>query len=300
MAGISLPVVNELRGNITLDTLHKAYISLFDYTARLRKELEFILMNLDSENVSELDANVTKIKNLVAETIITQTLVTQTLYAEKGYIAELTVDQLDTSAKVHKYKLRYDTDFDSNTEKQAESLSPVNYIKVYEQNIEFITGTVKYDEDENPLIEQAVDRFGNLLYWADAERKAVQYEANDDPVMIYQYDELTKMILTFKPDFSTGNYEVEITLGAGVGNETYPDRGKAFIQKVTDGLIFKYITPSGIERKISLLDDAMKGIENVDDQNTSTGVGQLKFWTGTAAEYAALTPSDDTLYFIKS
>lgn len=37
----------------------------------------------------------------------------------------------------------------------------------------------------------------------------------------------------------------------------------------------------------------------IEDQNTSTGVESVKAWTGTAAEYAALTPADDTLYFVK-
>lgn len=221
--------------------------------------------------------------------VVSQTVIVQNLYAEKGYIAELTVDQLDTSQKVKNY-------LDEDT-------GDVNYIKIYEQHIEFITAKVKFEEDEiTPLAPvQAVDRFGKPLYWVpDSDHKAVQYEANDDPVMIYQYDELTKAKLTFTKNFELAEYEVEFIIGAGVGNETFPDRGKAFIEKVTEGLVFKYITPAGIERKIFLADDGMKGIENVDDQNTTTGVGQLKFWTGTAAEYALLTPSNDTLYIIKS
>lgn len=39
----------------------------------------------------------------------------------------------------------------------------------------------------------------------------------------------------------------------------------------------------------------------VTDTNTATGAGLLKFWTGTAAEYAAIaTPDASTIYIIKA
>ena len=81
----------------------------------------------------KLDADITHIKNLVAETIVTQSLIALSLYAEKGYIAELTVDQLDTSQKVKNYK---------------PMKMMLNYIKIYEQHIEFRTAKVKFEEDE--------------------------------------------------------------------------------------------------------------------------------------------------------
>lgn len=242
MAQIDLPSIRDLRPDASLE---EKYLALYDAYFMLTKKLTHLLSCLDSENVTELDANITNIKNLVAEAIITQTLVTQTLYAEKGYIAELTVDQLDTSAKVQNY-------LDEDT-------GDVNYIKIYEQHIEFITAKVKFEEDEiTPLAPvQAEDRFGRPLYWADEEHKAVQFDPNDDPVMIYQYDELMKAKLTFILDPITTNYEVEFTLGAGVGNTEHPDRGKAFIRKVTNGLEIEYITPSGVSRKIALTDDGL-------------------------------------------
>lgn len=242
MAGIKLPEIRSLRPGASIDDRMQA---LTDAYHMLTKQLTFLLSNLDSDNVTELDADITKIKNLVAETIITQTLVTQTLYAEKGYIAELTVDQLDTSQKVQNYL--------------ASDVSPVNYIKVYEQNIEFRTGEIKTDEGGIPLTEQAVDRFDKPLYWEDDTHKAVTYTVNDKPVMIYQYDELVKMYISFEKDIATEEYSPKIILGAGIGNEAYPDRGKAFIHKDTEGLLLKYIRSDGEEVYLRLGENGAEG-----------------------------------------
>ena len=242
MAEVKLPAIRDLKPGASVEDRMQA---LTDAYAMLTKQLKFLLSNLDSGNVTELDADITHIKNLVAETIVTQSLIALSLYAEKGYIAELTVDQLDTSQKVKNY-------LDEDT-------GDVNYIKIYEQHIEFRTAKVKFEEDGvTPLPPvQAEDRHGRPLYWADEEHKAVQFDPNDDPVMIYQYDELMKAKLTFILDPITTNYEVEFTLGAGVGNTEHPDRGKAFIRKVTNGLEIEYITPSGVSRKIALTDDGL-------------------------------------------
>ena len=157
MAEVKLPGIRDLRPNASVEEKIQA---LTDAYHMLTKYLEFLLFNLDSLNISEIDADITRIKNLeavvdpflpaVVQKVITQTLITQTLYAEKGYIAELTVDQLDTSQKVRNY-------LDGN-------LDDDNYIKIYDQYIEFRTGSVKYNESGEPLTEQATDRFGKALY----------------------------------------------------------------------------------------------------------------------------------------
>lgn len=240
MAQIKLPTIRDTKPGASTEEKIQA---LTDAYYMLTKHLSFLLSNLDSDNVKELDADITKIKNLVAETIITYTLVTQTLYAEKGYIAELTVDQLDTSQKVKNYLLQ----FSDKAEERAKSTEPVNYIKVYEQNIEFRTGEVIYGINGKPLTEQAKDRFNKPLYWVDNEHKAVQYENNGNPVMIYKYDELVKAKFTFELNPSSGEYEVKIVLGAGFGSEAYPNRGKAFIEKDPEGLLLRYIKADGTE-----------------------------------------------------
>lgn len=216
-------------------------INFEDTLIKLQRTLEWMFRNLTSDNVKELDFNITKVKNLEAVNIITQTLITQTLYAEKGYIAELTVDQLDTSQKVRNYL--------------AGNLGDVNYIKIYDQHIEFRTGKVKFDEELNPLTEQATDRFGKALFWVDEERKSVQYEDNGDPVIIYQYDELTKAKIYFKNNEATGYYDVEWELGAGHGIPGFPERGKLFIQKDTEGGTIKYVRADGKEEFIRLCEE---------------------------------------------
>ena len=238
MAEVKLPGIRDLRPNASVEEKIQA---LTDAYHMLTKYLEFLLLNLDSINISEIDADITRIKNLEAVKVITQTLITQTLYAEKGYIAELTVDQLDTSQKVRNYL--------------AGNLGDVNYIKIYDQYIEFRTGEVKYNESGEPLTEQATDRFGKALYWVDSEHKAVQYEANDDPVLVYQYDELTKAKIYFKINEATGYYDVEWEVGAGHGIPGFPERGKLFIQKDSEGGTIKYVRADGKEEFIRLCED---------------------------------------------
>lgn len=238
MAEVKLPGIRDLRPNASVEEKIQA---LTDAYHMLTKYLEFLLFNLDSLNISEIDADITRIKNLEAVNVITQTLITQTLYAEKGYIAELTVDQLDTSQKVRNYL--------------AGNLGDVNYIKIYDQYIEFRTGRVKRNESSEPLTEQATDRFGKALYWVDSENKAVQYEVNDNPVLIYQYDEAVKAKIYFKINEATGYYDVEWELGAGHGIPGFPERGKLFIQKDSEGGTIKYVRADGKEEYIRLCEE---------------------------------------------
>ena len=240
MAEVKLPGIRDLRPNASVEEKIQA---LTDAYHMLTKYLEFLLFNLDSLNISEIDADITRIKNLEAVNVITQTLITQTLYAEKGYIAELTVDQLDTSQKVRNYL--------------AGNLGDDNYIKIYDQYIEFLTGSVKYNESGEPLTEQATDRFGKALYWVDSENKAVQYEVNDNPVLIYQYDEAVKAKIYFKINEATGYYDVEWELGAGHGMPGLPERGKLFIQKDSEGGTIKYVRADGKEEFIRLCEDGI-------------------------------------------
>jgi len=232
MAQIKLPTIRDTKPGASTEEKIQA---LTDAYYMLTKHLSFLLSNLDSDNVKELDADITKIKNLVAETIITYTLVTQTLYAEKGYIAELTVDQIDTSVKTKAY-------LDGDT-------GDVNYWRGFEQHIIFYTGRVKFEEDGvTPLPPvQVKDRHGRLLYWADEEHKTVTYETNESPVLIYQYDEVEKARITLEKNISNDEYEVKIVLGAGYGNKTFPDRGKAYIYKDVEGLLLKFIKANGDE-----------------------------------------------------
>ena len=189
------------------------------------------------------------------DVVVSNTVITETLYADKGNIADLTVNKLDTSIKVDNYKLRYDEDFATNIEKQQQSVSDVNYIKAYEQHIEFRTGSVEYDEDGVPLTEQATDDKGRPLYWVDDTHMASTYEPNDLPVMIYQYDETIKLSISFRSFDET--YEPYIILGGGIGSTLDPDRGKAFIHKDIEGLLITYKKADGTDVYLRLGEDGI-------------------------------------------
>lgn len=144
-------------------------------------------------------------------------LITPNLYADKGYIAELTVDMLDTGNKVLNY-LNSDT-------------SDVNYIKIYDQYLQFITAST-----DGSATVQATNRGGTPLYWMDETHTAATTTVTDYPVMIYTYTELVKMQFAFVNDGT--NYTPQIIFGAGTGGPN--DAGKTFMYKATNGYYIDY------------------------------------------------------------
>lgn len=161
---------------------------------------------------------------------VSNIVITNTLAADNGTIAELTVDQLETSNKVKKYLAGDTTD--------------VNYIRAVGQMISWITASTTGEETE-----QAKDRHGNLLYWKDAEKRAVTTEDTEWPVTIYVYSEQVKRSIAFD---TVDGKEVPIDIfgsGTGVG-----DNGKGFIRKTEDAFELEYISQSGKSRKVRLDD----------------------------------------------
>lgn len=206
---------------MNFDELREEVKKLRDSLAKMSRMYEDLLYNLDSDNIREIDANLTKIKNLQAESIVTNTIVTQSLYGERGYIAELTVDQLETSDKVRNY-LNEDT-------------SDVNYIKIFDQNIHFITAST-----DGATTEQAQDRNENLLYWTDDTFLVTTLKVTEYPVTVYVYTEQIKAKIAF--DLVDEVYIPRITLGAGTG---VGDNDKAFISKIVDKYVMEYYTDTG-------------------------------------------------------
>jgi len=233
-----------------------AYSALEDSYVRLMRDLENALQSLDSNNVKELDANITKFKNLVADTIITNTLVTQTLYAEKGYIAELTVDQLDTSDKVQRYLL------DPSDPLRT---APVYYVKVFDQYVQHIEAII---EDEPATTEQVTLRDGTtLLYWSPNELGVIDHKgttttANDYPVTIWHYTEYIKMESTFKDIEGTTIPMTQYGVGTGTG-----DNGKGYAYK--DALnamhVGVYHSTTGDPIEIALDNDGLRKVGGTGD-----------------------------------
>jgi hypothetical protein len=102
-------------------------------------------------------------------------IITPNLYAEKATISELTVDQLDTSDKVKKY-LSSDT-------------TPDNFQRIYDQYHELVTASTDGLE-ENKV--QAVNRYGDLLYWTDETHTSATTDETLYPVYTFNYTEQVK------------------------------------------------------------------------------------------------------------
>ena len=200
---------------------------LYKYIESLNEQLSYLFGNLggDNFNTQEMTNFVANLgaTNIITQTIISNSVVTKSLYAERGDIAQLTVDWLSTSKKVMKY-LNKDTTND-------------DYIEVHEQGIELKTASVVMSGNE-PLTEVLLDRNGNALYWqsdityaeiidgfpyVNGKQIYMDNEATDYPVRVYQYKVTTKMLIDFEmkdginvPKITMGNVSVtdtDVTVG---------------------------------------------------------------------------------------
>ncbi len=193
---------------------------------------------------AELDETVLVFDGALSADVITalSAVISPNLYAEKATISELTVDQLDTSTKVQNYL--------------SSSTADVNYIKAYDQYIQFITASTDGTSDV-----QAANRDGELLYWTDETHEAASADETDYPVMMYVYTEAVKLQISFELQGSV--YEPVIELGQGTSVEQ-PTWGKGYVWKATDGLYIKYITETGEETAINLTDYVDAKMRRVD------------------------------------
>ncbi|KAF5040699.1 hypothetical protein DSECCO2_530690 [anaerobic digester metagenome] len=181
-------------------------------------------------------------------------LISPNLYAGKATIAELTVDQLDTGSKVQNY-LNEDT-------------SAVNYIKIFDQYIQFITAVT-----DGTQSEYATDRNGARLYWTDSTKESASTDVTAYPVRIYAYTEHIKLQIEFDTD---ANNTPIITMGVGDG--VTATSAKAIIRKGTTGLELNYYKSNTGDLTQLLIDDT--GI--VQTGNTGS-VGLRNIAVGTAA-----------------
>jgi hypothetical protein len=179
-----------------------------------------------------LSANMIEALEAEFDVTISNTFITQTLSAETAYIAQLTVDQLETSTKVQNY-------LNNNT-------NDVNYIKIFEQYIQFITASTDGSETE-----QVKDRKYNNLYWLDDTFKGTTTNVTDYPVLIYKYSEQIKMQILFES--ISGNYVPKIILGVGDGTGT--NHSKAEVFKGLTGLEINYYKSNTGEKRSLLVDD---------------------------------------------
>ena len=190
--------------------------SLYKYIESLNEQLSYIFGNLggDNFNAQEMTNFVANLgaTNIITQTIISNSVVTKSLYAERGDIAQLTVDWISTSKKVMKYLNKDTTDDD--------------YIEAHEQGIELKTASVVMSGNA-PLTELLHDRYGNALYWqkdisyaeiingfpyVNGKQVYMDTEVTDYPVRVYQYSVTSKMKIDF--EMVNGVNVPKITMGA--------------------------------------------------------------------------------------
>ena len=177
--------------------------------------------------------------------VISNTIIVENLSADKATIAELTVDRIDTSDKVGNYKAIPPITTD------------VDYFKGSNEVIEFVTASKK---ETGTLF--VYNRYGTQLYWTDATKTGVTDEANDYPIQIFDYNELTKLKIFFKE--IDGIKIPVIELGAGSGVPGHPDYGKSFIYKGPKGAYWDYYhSVTGELRRMMLTDDGVDFSESV-------------------------------------
>ena len=178
------------------------------------------------------------------DVVVSETIIVQNLYAEKGHIAELTVDQLETSNKVWR---RLNND-----------ISDLRYIKVYGQNIEFITATTT-----GTASAQLLNRKNQPLFWKDEQ--SIGYittlETTPYPVMIYVYEEIKPMALSFEQiadELGTLNIPV---LKLGRGDGVLPNSSTGRIFKGRTGIVLEYFASDTANRRMVTLNDTGVTVE---------------------------------------
>ena len=160
------------------------------------------------------------------------------IYAGYGEVGHLAVDQLTTSRRIVRY-LAGDTGDD-------------NYIKIYGQNMLWITGS------PTGGTEQAKTPDGAPLYWpldvsglsrgtdgypvtGQGERIFTTATPTAYPVQVYSYSEAVKRSVSFEA--VNGIYSPIDRFGAG----NQQGKNRAWILKTADGFDIRYLTPDNRE-----------------------------------------------------
>jgi len=235
----------------------------------------------------ELSATLISALEAEFDVTVSNTVIVNNLTAQKGYIAELTVDQIDTSDMVLRYLL---------PPSDPLRLAPIGYWRGRDQFIEFFDAQIPDPLDVDEV--QVTGRTGALLYWLDAENIGIGITetATAYPVMRFVYNGpdgigFVKLSIFHRYDEVTGYYNPLIKLGAGSG---VGDNATATIEKKTDGLYLTYTATGAGERdageevSVALTDDGVfitpYDLEEIDFSASGFDVtysGESYAWTWT-------------------
>jgi hypothetical protein len=231
MATVDLPRVNM--GNDDKQNIQ----NLYDAYYKLRKELEFLLENLDGDNIDGK-----YIKKLIAdfavvEVVVTNTLVTQNLYADLGNIARLTVDRLLTSNILDEPNV-------------------MEYIDIKDKYMVFVKA-VKDTEAEKVQYENEA---GEPLYYKFSEaygKDIITTEVTDNPVMVYQYTKYEKFRIYYETAEGVDTPVIVWGTGNGTDHGIYKEQ-QAIMYKDDNGFLLKYIQDGGNELTVELGENGVK------------------------------------------
>jgi len=215
----------------------------------LLENLQYTLRHLDASNMNGTEMEKWLAGTINANEIISKTLISDEIYSDYGEIADLTASRLRTDYMKARRWLNGDTD-------------PLDYLDIHDEQIEFISGSVHYEEAggiQIPTDEQLLAYDGSPFFWRDRSMTQMTSRKRTPwPVYVYRYDELVKGKLCFENLVIPGGFTKlpVIKLGAGSdpapGHESY---GKAEILKDVDGLFIKYVTGTGTPMSAGMTDE---------------------------------------------
>jgi hypothetical protein len=249
-----------------------------NYLFLLLENLRYTLRNLSMEdnfNQADLGKWVDGL-DIEANTIVSNTVITNELYSEYGAIADLAVDRLRTDYKRAKRYLQGNT-------------AAIDYISIHDEEISFLTGTVKYSETTGlPLTEQLHD--GDRYFWWKDEvgGQMTSLEETDFPVTVFRYDELVKARFHFETIQLAGGGTTRIPVlifGAGftAADDPTGTRGKARFFKDETSMNLVYRNGAGVDTGVYMNDD---GFTDVTQRRASVAVD-------TAQHTITVTPEGD-------
>lgn len=224
--------------------------ALHNYVFMLLENLRYLLRNLSPEaNFNEADRKAWE-EEIRAGVVVSNTVITNELYADYGAIADLVVDELRT-------------DYQKAAMYLAGNTSPLDYLHIHDEEINFITGTVAR-EDDTPLTEQ-LHHGDRYFWWTDGSyTQMTSLEETTWPVIVYQYNELVKGTYRFDDVTEEGitTKIPELIFGAGYGS-TDPDRGKGFLRKNRNSFDLWLLNRNGEKRGIFIGDPSGGGYTDI-------------------------------------
>lgn len=207
----------------------------------------------------------------------------EALYAGYGEVANLAVDQLMTSRRIVKF-LNGDSSDD-------------NFIRAYEQNLEWVTGectggTVQAKNPDGAPLYWPVDASGlstgpdGYPVTATGERIFMTLTPTSYPVYTYNYNDVIKRSVSFEP--INGIYSPIDRFGAGndAGNN------KAWILKTADGFDIRYLTPDNKEVGIRMTADGKVKIDGFEygAEEVREALGMADAGTGASLDLTKVNP----------